>query len=398
MTKRLPPALFTPLRLRESTLRNRVFVSPMCQYSRADGLPTDWHLVHLGSRAVGGAGLVMAEATARRARGPHLARGRGHLVRRARGGVGAASRASSRSRARCRASSSPTPGARPRPTCPGTAASRSAAAEGGWQTGRAEPAAFDEGYPVPRAIDADEIDASSAPFATPPGARAQAGFEVVEIHMAHGYLLHEFLSPLVEPAHRRVRRDPREPDALAARGGPRGARGVAARSCRCSSASRRPTGWRAAGTSSSPIELARRAEGGRRRPRRLLERRHRPAREDPARRPATRCRSPRRSAREAGIATGAVGLITDARAGRGDRGRRARPTRCCWRASCCATRTGRCTPRRRSAWTSLARPVPAGATDESLAQRAPGDVHGCPARREQKHERPGRFRPGRAYL
>src|SRR5881227_1917892 len=56
--------LFSPLVLRELTFRNRVFVSPMCQYSSADGMPTDWHLVHLGSRAVGGAGLVMVEATA----------------------------------------------------------------------------------------------------------------------------------------------------------------------------------------------------------------------------------------------------------------------------------------------------------------------------------------------
>src|SRR5215203_2523287 len=57
-------ALFTPYRLREVTFRNRIFVSPMCQYSSADGMPTDWHLVHLGSRAVGGAGMVMVEATA----------------------------------------------------------------------------------------------------------------------------------------------------------------------------------------------------------------------------------------------------------------------------------------------------------------------------------------------
>ena len=80
--------LFSPLKMRGVELRNRVGVSPMCQYSSTDGFANDWHWLHLGSRAVGGAGLVITEATAVTADGPHLPRGPGDLEGRARGGAG----------------------------------------------------------------------------------------------------------------------------------------------------------------------------------------------------------------------------------------------------------------------------------------------------------------------
>jgi 2,4-dienoyl-CoA reductase-like NADH-dependent reductase (Old Yellow Enzyme family) len=187
--------LFEPLRLRGVTFRNRVGVSPMCQYSSTDGFADDWHLVHLGSRAVGGAALVMAEATAVEARGrisPHdlglwkdehvepLARVTRFV--RAHGAVPALQLAHAGRKASV---------ARPwdgdRPVSP----------PAGW-TPIVAPSAvpFDDGYQTPAALDEPQIAAVVDAFAAAARRALTAGFEALEIHGAHGYLIHEFLSPI----------------------------------------------------------------------------------------------------------------------------------------------------------------------------------------------------------
>ena len=188
--------LFTPITIRGLEIKNRLWVSPMCMYSceSQDGVVGDWHLVHLGSRAIGGAGLVMAEAT----------------------GV--------------------TPAGRISPWCPGIWNEEQVAAwrritsfittsgstpaiqlahagrkgstyrswsgsgtvpidQGGWETYSASDLAF-EGYVAPRSLDASELPGLVADFQLAARNAVAAGFEVIEIHAAHGYLLHQFLSPL----------------------------------------------------------------------------------------------------------------------------------------------------------------------------------------------------------
>ncbi len=194
--------LFSPLSLRGVTFRNRVFVSPMCQYSSHDGLPTDWHLVHLGSRAVGGAALVMVEATAVCPEG---------RISPSDSGLWSAEHASAFRRI--------TSFVRERGAVPGIQlahAGRKASTgipwagggpvepeEGGWRALAPSAVAFGDGYPAPREMSADDIEAVRAQFVAAARLAAEAGFEVVELHMAHGYLLHEFLSPL---ANRRTDR------------------------------------------------------------------------------------------------------------------------------------------------------------------------------------------------
>jgi 2,4-dienoyl-CoA reductase-like NADH-dependent reductase (Old Yellow Enzyme family) len=191
----LMSVLFSPLKLRGVTFRNRVFVSPMCQYSSRDGLPTDWHLVHLGSRAVGGAGLVMVEATSVSPEGrispddsgmwsdEHVrAFARITAFIRERGAVPGVQLSHAGRKA-----STAVPWRGEGPVAPG---------EGGWRPVAPSPLAFGPGYPVPREMTRADIDALKRDFAAAAGRAAAAGFEVVELHMAHGYLLHEFLSPI----------------------------------------------------------------------------------------------------------------------------------------------------------------------------------------------------------
>jgi 2,4-dienoyl-CoA reductase-like NADH-dependent reductase (Old Yellow Enzyme family) len=188
-------ALFTPLRLRETTLRNRIAVSPMCQYSARDGVPNEWHLVHLGSRAVGGAGLVIAEASAVRPEGrispddtglwsDAQAEAWAPIARfiAEQGAVPAVQLAHAGRKASTEA-----------PWHGGGPAGESAR---GWRPVGPSPLPFAEGHPVPRELTTDEITAIVGSFRDAARRAEQAGFEVVEIHMAHGYLLHQFLSPL----------------------------------------------------------------------------------------------------------------------------------------------------------------------------------------------------------
>lgn len=187
--------LFSSLTLRGVEFKNRIFVSPMCQYSSRNGLPNDWHMVHLGSRAVGGASLVIVEATGVSPEGRISPADSGiwsddHV--RAFKPVTAFIKSQGvvpgiqLSHAGRKASTdAPWRGGKP--------LSRS---EGGWETLAPSPIAFGNGYSTPREMTHAEIEDVVSQFAYAARRCIEAGFEVVELHMAHGYLLHEFLSPL----------------------------------------------------------------------------------------------------------------------------------------------------------------------------------------------------------
>lgn len=188
--------LFTPLTLRELEIKNRVFVSPMCQYSSQDGLPNDWHLVHLGSRAVGGAGLVMVEASAVAPEGrisPHdsgiWSEAHAEAFRRITDFIKAQECVPAIQLAHAgRKASTDAPWLGGDVAVPPEA--------GGWLPYGPSAIPFREGDPVPREMSHEDIEEVVEQFAAAARWSAEAGFEVVEIHMAHGYLLHEFLSPL----------------------------------------------------------------------------------------------------------------------------------------------------------------------------------------------------------
>lgn len=187
--------LFDPLQQRSLTLRNRLVVSPMCQYSAVDGVPNDWHLVHLGSRAVGGAAVVIAEASAVSAQG---------RISPADTGLWNDRQAEAWARITCfmsrqgaipgvqlahagrKASTSP-------PWLGGAAVS---AEEGGWTPVAPSALAFGEQSPLPHALDDIELRTLVDDFASAAWRALAAGFRVIELHAAHGYLLHQFLSPL----------------------------------------------------------------------------------------------------------------------------------------------------------------------------------------------------------
>lgn len=188
-------SLFSPLALRGLTLRNRVFVSPMCQYSCVDGLANDWHLVHLGSRAAGGAGLVMVEATGVVPEGRISPRDMGlwsdqHAqalapIARFIKSTGSAPAIQLAHAGRKASTAAPWDGGGP-----------VALDQGGWTPVAPSPLPFDEGDHVPRELSVAEINALSSSFAGAAVRALDAGFEVVELHYAHGYLGHSFLSPL----------------------------------------------------------------------------------------------------------------------------------------------------------------------------------------------------------
>ncbi len=192
--------LFTPFTIRGVTIRNRIFVSPMCQYSSDDGFPTDWHLVHLGSRAVGGAGLVFQEATAVSAEG---------RISPSDMGIWSDEHAHRLSRiTRFLAAEGATPGiqlahaGRKASTAPPWQGGGPVGPDaGGWQPIAPSPLPFAPGHPVPREMSVDDMDSVCDQFIAASRRALQAGYQVVEIHAAHGYLLHQFLSPLTN--HRR---------------------------------------------------------------------------------------------------------------------------------------------------------------------------------------------------
>jgi 2,4-dienoyl-CoA reductase-like NADH-dependent reductase (Old Yellow Enzyme family) len=190
------PHLFEPLELRSLTLPNRVLVSPMCQYSSVDGFSTDWHLVHLGTRAVGGAALVFTEASAVTAEGRISPQDLGIYDDRHVEGLGRIVRfvKEQGAAAGIQLAHAGRKGSTPRPWDSGRAV---APAEGGWEPVAPTAAPFAAGYPVPRALTLAEIGDVVAAFRTAAERARAAGFDVAEIHAAHGYLIHEFLSPLV---------------------------------------------------------------------------------------------------------------------------------------------------------------------------------------------------------
>ena len=188
--------LLSPLAIRDVTFRNRIAMSPMCQYIASDGLASDWHLVHLGSRAAGGVGLVVVEATAVAKDGRITGGDLGiwsdahvePLARIARfvhsqGAVAGIQLAHAGRKASCDV------------PWKGGAGLRTAEA-GGWPVVGPSAIAFDEGNPTPRALELSGIDEVLAAFEAATRRALAAGFRVIEIHAAHGYLLHEFLSPL----------------------------------------------------------------------------------------------------------------------------------------------------------------------------------------------------------
>ena len=186
--------LFSPFRIREIELKNRIVVSPMCEYSAKDGHPQAWHLVHLGSRAIGGAGLVFTEASAVEKRGrissvdtgiyedAHIETWR-PIVEfvRSHGAVPGMQLA----HAGRKASTMP----------PWTGGKPVSVQDGGWEPVGPSALAFDAGYTVPHALSVSEIAEIVGAFKKSAERALAAGFEVVEIHAAHGYLLHQFLSP-----------------------------------------------------------------------------------------------------------------------------------------------------------------------------------------------------------
>ena len=188
-------ALFAPLRLRELSLKNRVFVSPMCQYSSVDGFPNDWHLVHLASRAVGGAALVVVEATAVVPEGRITPADAGLWNDAQAEAWGAVARLV-KSRGAAAGIQLAHAGRKASTDAPWRGGGPVGPADGGWEVVAPSALAFAGGSATPRALARDEAAALPAAFAAAARRARDAGFDVVELHLAHGYLLHQFLSPL----------------------------------------------------------------------------------------------------------------------------------------------------------------------------------------------------------
>jgi 2,4-dienoyl-CoA reductase-like NADH-dependent reductase (Old Yellow Enzyme family) len=195
-------SLFSPLRIRDVQIRNRIGVSPMCQYSCIDGEANDWHLVHLGARAAGGAGLVIAEATAVSAEGRISPGDLGlwderHVAPLARVAQFVAEQGAvpgiQLAHAGRKAST-------PVPWRPGLSLGPE---EGGWVPSAPSAVPFGPGHLLPAEMSDAEVAAVPALFAATAERAIRAGFRLIELHAAHGYLLHSFLSPV---ANRRTDR------------------------------------------------------------------------------------------------------------------------------------------------------------------------------------------------
>lgn len=188
------PHLFSPLKIRTIELKNRIIVSPMCQYSSTDGFANDWHLVHLGSRAVGGAALVFTEATAVSPEGrispedlgiwkdehiPFLKKITAFMEEQ--GTVPGMQLAHA--------------GRKASHAAPWIGGKTITPENGGWQTIAPSAVAFSQDEPVPTELSIAEINKIKTDFKTAAARALKAGFKIIELHAAHGYLLHEFLSP-----------------------------------------------------------------------------------------------------------------------------------------------------------------------------------------------------------
>jgi 2,4-dienoyl-CoA reductase-like NADH-dependent reductase (Old Yellow Enzyme family) len=187
--------LFSVLRLRGLEFRNRVFVSPMCQYSSRDGLANDWHMVHLGSRAVGGAALVCAEATAVSPEG-RISPADAGLWSDAHADALRPIAAFIKSQGAAAGVQLAHAGRKASTDVPWRGGGPLKESEGGWETLAPSALPFAEGHTRPREMNAEDLESVISQFREATVRAHEAGFEVVELHMAHGYLLHEFLSPL----------------------------------------------------------------------------------------------------------------------------------------------------------------------------------------------------------
>lgn len=189
------PHLFRPIRFRTVEIKNRIMMSPMCQYSSTDGVANDWHFAHLASRAAGGAGIVCVEATHVEARGritPHcmglwndaqrdaLARIAAFVAE-----LGAVPAIQLAHAGRKASTARPWEGSGPL-----------APDEGGWEVLGPTATPYADGYPTTKAMDDDDVATVVAAFGTAAHRAREAGFRILELHAAHGYLLHSFLSPL----------------------------------------------------------------------------------------------------------------------------------------------------------------------------------------------------------
>ncbi|MGD9019630.1 MAG: NADH:flavin oxidoreductase/NADH oxidase [Desulfuromonadales bacterium] len=187
--------LFTPLQMRSLTLRNRIFVSPMCMYSCDDGLPNDWHMVHLGSRAVGGAAMVIAEATAVAPEGRISPRDCG-LWNDAQAEAFTPVAAFIAAQGAVPAIQIGHAGRKASVVPPWQGGGAAATAAGGWQTVAPSALPFGPASPHPAELGAADLEQICEKFEAAARRALKAGFQVIEVHMAHGYLLHQFLSPL----------------------------------------------------------------------------------------------------------------------------------------------------------------------------------------------------------
>jgi len=181
--------------LRELEFKNRIFVSPMCQYSAQDGIANIWHQVHLGSRAVGGAALVMVEATAVVPEGRISPYDMGLWSNRHAEALAPIVRFI-REQGAAPGIQLSHAGRKGSTDAPWFSRGALSPESGGWQVVAPSAVPFSSNSPQPRALSVAEMDGIVAAFAAAAKRSLAAGFEVMEIHMAHGYLLHEFLSPL----------------------------------------------------------------------------------------------------------------------------------------------------------------------------------------------------------
>lgn len=189
------PHLFSSLKIRGVQLKNRIALSPMCQYSSVDGVPNAWHLVHLGSRAIGGAGLILTEATA--------VSPEGRISPDDCGIWNDAQAKAFKNITDFISSHHGVPGiqlahaGRKASTyAPGKEDGEVKRENGGWQTLAPSAISFSENYPAPKEMTESDIEIVQEQFCRAAQRSIDAGFRFIELHMAHGYLMHEFLSPL----------------------------------------------------------------------------------------------------------------------------------------------------------------------------------------------------------
>ena len=187
--------LFSPLKIKNIELKNRIIVSPMCQYSAEDGFANDWHLVHLGSRAVGGAAMVISEASAVSPEGRISPGDLGiwkdeHIpfLKRITEFIGKQGSIAGIQLAHAGRKSSQSP--------PWEGGKELSKEEGGWQTYAPSAIAFKEGDSIPKELSVEEIKKLIQDFQDAALRAKKASFKVIELHGAHGYLINEFLSPL----------------------------------------------------------------------------------------------------------------------------------------------------------------------------------------------------------